>query len=466
MKTSGLRIASIDIFRALTMFLMIFVNDIPKLGDSIPHFLHHATRGEDMLGFSDIIFPCFLFCVGLSIPLAVQNRLSKGGNYFQLFSHIAQRTTALLVMGLFSSNNFYDTAKITGIASPLLKIISIIAFFMIWNLYPKAAGIKKKIFSALQVSGWVILALLALLFVRPAGQNEVTLASSCIPIGFSGSPQYIFQYAIFALCALFPIITDFLQTRNLLKLVAKTIAFVVVFYLFLFKGTNTAGLVGMRPGWWQILGLIGWTYFFAVLIFTLTKNKIRYNMVAWLFFTFLCISANTGWAEKTGVAGFIPGNGSHLSLAFAGIIASLWLQRNQGRENFKKLGLIYIAGATLLFTAATVAHRYFIISKMQETCTWIFYCTAIAVICLMFIHWLADIKDKKSWFKPIKPAGTSTLTCYLIPYVWYSVESLTSANYPTFMLTGIGGLVKAFVLAFVIIGTAWLLGKLKIQLKI
>ena len=52
MKTA--RIATIDVFRAITMFLMLFVNDIPGV-KQIPHWLLHAKADEDMLGFSDII---------------------------------------------------------------------------------------------------------------------------------------------------------------------------------------------------------------------------------------------------------------------------------------------------------------------------------------------------------------------------------------------------------------------------
>ena len=35
------RIATIDVFRAITMFLMLFVNDIPGI-KQIPHWLLHA----------------------------------------------------------------------------------------------------------------------------------------------------------------------------------------------------------------------------------------------------------------------------------------------------------------------------------------------------------------------------------------------------------------------------------------
>ena len=64
------RIASIDILRALTMLLMIWVNDFWTLYN-VPKWLQHAKATEDYLGFSDIILPLFLFIVGLSIPNSV-----------------------------------------------------------------------------------------------------------------------------------------------------------------------------------------------------------------------------------------------------------------------------------------------------------------------------------------------------------------------------------------------------------
>ena len=50
------RIGSIDSFRGLTMFLMIWVNDFGSL-NNIPKWLQHALNNEDYLGFSDLIFP-------------------------------------------------------------------------------------------------------------------------------------------------------------------------------------------------------------------------------------------------------------------------------------------------------------------------------------------------------------------------------------------------------------------------
>src|ERR1700761_2533692 len=92
------RLASIDAFRAQTMFFMIFVNDL-ILDKQIPDWLEHAREGEDRLGFADTIFPAFLFIVGLSIRLAIRHGREKGFPKWKTIWNILRRSFALLVMG-------------------------------------------------------------------------------------------------------------------------------------------------------------------------------------------------------------------------------------------------------------------------------------------------------------------------------------------------------------------------------
>src|SRR5687768_17385164 len=94
------RVASIDVFRALTMLLMIFVNDLWTL-TNVPKWLEHTAADEDGMGLADVVFPAFLFIVGLSIPFAKKNLYS-----------ICWRSLALLVMGFFHVNmeNYNEAA--------------------------------------------------------------------------------------------------------------------------------------------------------------------------------------------------------------------------------------------------------------------------------------------------------------------------------------------------------------------
>lgn len=124
----------IDMLRALTMLLMIFVNDLWRMSD-ISIWLGHAAMGEDRLGLADIVFPCFLFSLGMSIPFALEKRFSKGEEGVSIVAHILSRTAALLIMGVFIVNTESGVSSVTGISYPVYRLLMVAAFFLIWNIY-------------------------------------------------------------------------------------------------------------------------------------------------------------------------------------------------------------------------------------------------------------------------------------------------------------------------------------------
>ena len=95
------RIRSIDAFRAVTMFLMIFVNDLDGVPNT-PEWLKHADINADALGLADTIFPAFLFIVGLSIPYAFAKRLHNENAHIPM--RIITRSFALIFIGFFHAN--------------------------------------------------------------------------------------------------------------------------------------------------------------------------------------------------------------------------------------------------------------------------------------------------------------------------------------------------------------------------
>jgi hypothetical protein len=161
------RIASIDILRALTMVLMIFVNDLGSLKD-IPAWLGHVERGVDGIGLADVVFPAFLFIVGLSLPFAVNNRRKKGDTDLQLVIHALVRTFALLVMGVFLVNGETINGEATGIARYLWNPLCCLSFILIWNSYPENS--KKTLWFILKGIGVVTLFVMAFLY-RGGGED-------------------------------------------------------------------------------------------------------------------------------------------------------------------------------------------------------------------------------------------------------------------------------------------------------
>lgn len=145
------------------MYFMIFVNDLWTL-EGIPEWLGHASRGEDRLGFADIIFPLFLFIVGLSIPFAVKARRNKGESDMQIFWHIIKRSLALVIMGFFMVNLENINRALLPLSKPVWQILMATAFVLIWNIYPNRKAFKKIPEWIMQVIGILILIILAILY--------------------------------------------------------------------------------------------------------------------------------------------------------------------------------------------------------------------------------------------------------------------------------------------------------------
>ena len=79
------RIFSIDAFRGVTILVMIFVNELAGVG-GLPAWTKHAEADANTMTYVDVVFPAFLFIVGMSVPFitSVQRspcncRLPNGG---------------------------------------------------------------------------------------------------------------------------------------------------------------------------------------------------------------------------------------------------------------------------------------------------------------------------------------------------------------------------------------------------
>ena len=143
------------------MVLMIFVNDLGSLKD-IPLWLEHVERGVDGIGLADVVFPAFLFIVGLSIPFAINNRKKKGDTDGQIIVHILQRTVALLIMGVFLVNGETYNAEATGMARYLWNPLCCLSFILIWNVYSEK--IPKAVVYVLRALGIIALIVLASIY--------------------------------------------------------------------------------------------------------------------------------------------------------------------------------------------------------------------------------------------------------------------------------------------------------------
>ncbi|WP_052417188.1 DUF5009 domain-containing protein [Cellvibrio mixtus] len=131
------RVLSIDVFRGIIIFTMVFVNELAGVAD-IPQWMKHLPADVDGMTFVDLVFPAFLFIVGMSIPFAIQARANKGDSSLEIFKHIVLRSVGLIVIGVFMVNteSGYDAAAMS-ISMPLWSLLMFIYVLLIWSNYPK-----------------------------------------------------------------------------------------------------------------------------------------------------------------------------------------------------------------------------------------------------------------------------------------------------------------------------------------
>lgn len=91
------RLISLDVFRGITIALMILVN-CP--GNNHPYpWLEHANWHGCRL--ADLVFPFFIFILGVSLVFSVSKALEKGQTRPHIFAKIAQRSVLIFAIGLF-----------------------------------------------------------------------------------------------------------------------------------------------------------------------------------------------------------------------------------------------------------------------------------------------------------------------------------------------------------------------------
>jgi predicted acyltransferase len=159
------RILSIDIFRGLTILVMIFVNDLAGI-KGLPWWNYHIPPGEQGLTYVDVVFPAFLFIVGMAIPLAIEKRQAKGDSILKILYHIVIRSLSLVVLGLLIMNGRDMDPASTGISYTAWNVLMFIGVILLWNNYPKTNRKSEHIFSILKWSGLIILLILLFIYRR------------------------------------------------------------------------------------------------------------------------------------------------------------------------------------------------------------------------------------------------------------------------------------------------------------
>ncbi len=164
------RIQSIDIFRGFTMAVMIFVNDLSSV-DGLSRWTYHIPRDVDAMSYVDMVYPFFLFAVGLSLPLAVRQRLRRNPSTLSLALHILLRCAALLALGLVLANAEHLSRRLVHLRGSLWALLALVGGILLWAVYPDT--VPRRLAGALRALGAVLLLTMLAIFRRVDAAGHV-----------------------------------------------------------------------------------------------------------------------------------------------------------------------------------------------------------------------------------------------------------------------------------------------------
>jgi len=395
-KLSGQRIRSIDVFRGFTILVMIFVNDVSGVS-GIPGWMKHKPADADAMTFVDVVFPAFLFIVGMSIPFAINKRLAKGDDFWKLQSHIIWRVVGLLILGIFMVNGeggYNESAM--GMSIAAWSLLFYLCAILVWNVYTFK---NKKWKYLLQGVGAIGLLLLA----------------------------------------------------------------------WTYRGGDD-GSEGIKPRWWGILGLIGWSYLYGCIIYQLFRGKVWPLLFAIaICITWYCIG-RSGIAKGSAVLEWMSstsGHAAHTSIVLCGIVLSVLFFDERIAKSVQRRFLYAGLFALACFVSGYLIRPYYFISKIHATPTWCLYCSAICIAVFSILYWFTDIKKRYKWTGFFQPAASNALLVYILPNIIYYTQALFGWHFmPAIFHQGLLGIAWSALYAVAIMLLAFGLNKLKIRLQL
>lgn len=158
------RLESLDAFRGLVIVTMTLVNYLAGV-KGLPAWMYHVPPDQEGYTIVDLVFPGFLFIVGVAIPLALHRRLTRGDSVLTLLGHVYVRSAALLFIGVIMVNKGLFSAEASGVSKDVWFLLAMLCVAALWNAYPTSVTTTRRQFHlGLRIAAGIVLAVLLVLF--------------------------------------------------------------------------------------------------------------------------------------------------------------------------------------------------------------------------------------------------------------------------------------------------------------
>lgn len=373
------RLLSLDVFRGLTIAAMILVNNPGSWSTVYSPFLHADWHGCTP---TDLIFPFFLFIVGVAIPFSLGKMIRNEVPGNLITRKIVIRSIIIFGLGLllaaFPHFGIAPESRGTGMAMIHYIVMSLLLLTImakeIWTDYSKTLW-------------WVVGGLALVMMVIGFGQYD--FSSLRIP----GVLQRI--ALVYLVCGLL-----FQHTSSRTQQIV--FAVVLLGYWFLMTVVPVPG--GIAP-----------------------NLEPEQNLGAWLDRTLL---GNHLWSQSKvwdpeGLLSTLPAIGTGLLGIFTGNLFK------SNKEEPVKVSQLMVAGSVLIFFAL-LWDLAFPINKKLWTSSYVLYSGGIGMLMLGVVYWVVDIQESKWWIKPFRVFGTNAIFAYVLSGIFaklcYSIKWNTGAD--------------------------------------
>jgi hypothetical protein len=324
------------------------------------------------------------------------------------------------------------------------------------------AARRKKGDTDLELAKHVLLRTVALLVMGVFLVNGETYNANA-----TGMPRYFWNPVC---CLCFILIWNSYSksvNKNLIYGLKGIAIFTLLVFAYIYRGGPDDDIRHFGPQWWGILGLIGWSYFVSGMVTVFAKNNFKAILGTWIFFGVLSMVSHAGLLPE--FLSFIPDpirGGTLAGLTMGGVLTAYIFQYYRDRKDNKMLTIVLIAFSIVLVILSVLTRPYWGLAKLGATPAWLFLCSAFTILAFITIYWIADVMAKAHWFNVIRPAGTDTLLCYLIPYFAYATTRMLGIHLPEEILVGGIGLLKSFLFALLCATITGWLSKRGVRLKL
>lgn len=124
------RLTSLDAFRGCVIVAMIWVNYLAGM-PAIPYWLEHAGPGADGISVPDLVFPGFLFMLGMAIPLALQRHCGQVTP--ALLGRLLWRSGSLMLAGVVLANAYRYDAQAALLPRAAYFLLFYVAMILLWR---------------------------------------------------------------------------------------------------------------------------------------------------------------------------------------------------------------------------------------------------------------------------------------------------------------------------------------------